>query len=117
MFLEVTYLPSLPANGELFTWKNIDTVGWSIVIRGRGFGFSLSDKVSPIFTFSIPATAIISPDSSVSTLTLSNPLNVYSAESFMLFIVFSSVHKLYFSFIFKEPLSKRPIATCPTYES
>ena len=33
---EVTYLPSLPANGELFTIKFIETVGSSIFTNGSG---------------------------------------------------------------------------------
>ena len=82
MFLEVTYLPSLPAKGPLFTWKNIETVGSSISILGRGLGSLLLEIVSPIWTLSIPAIAIISPDSSVSTFTFSSPLNVYMAENF-----------------------------------
>ena len=116
-FLDVTYLPSLPANGELFTLKNIETVGWSIEILSSGIGFSLSDIVSPIFIFSKPATAIISPDSSISTLFFSNPLKVYKAENFWLLKMLSSVHKLYCLLISNIPLSSLPIAIWPTYGS
>jgi len=41
----------------------IATVGSSTLIRGNGIGSSLDEIVSPIFAFSIPAIAIISPDS------------------------------------------------------
>ena len=47
-----------------------------ISILGNGFGFSLSEILSPIFILSIPATAIISPASSSFTLIFFRPLNV-----------------------------------------
>ena len=43
---------------------------------GNGFGFSLSEILSPIFILSIPATAMISPASSSFTLIFFKPLNV-----------------------------------------
>tara|TARA_Y100000780_G_scaffold182853_1_gene168917 strand:+ start:43 stop:207 length:165 start_codon:yes stop_codon:yes gene_type:complete len=54
----------------------METVGSSIIILGRGVGFSLSDIVSPILIFSIPAIAIISPASRLSTFIFFNPLKV-----------------------------------------
>ena len=48
--------------------------------------------MSPIVIFSIPATAIISPASSLSTLFFFKPLNVYRAENLCPDVVFSSPH-------------------------
>ena len=53
----VTYLPSRPANGPSFTRKIIDIVGSSTWMRGRAFGFSGSQSVSPMPRSSMPATA------------------------------------------------------------
>ena len=58
---EVTNFPSLPANDEVLIEKTIDTVGSSTAMRGRGFGSSASEIVSPIVTSSIPAIATMSP--------------------------------------------------------
>ena len=74
-----------------------------MLIRGKAIGSILSDRVSPILMSSIPATAIISPDSKLSTDSFSNPLNVYRAESFKLFLIPSSVQRLYLSLICKVP--------------
>ena len=60
-FREVTYVPSRPANGEVFTVNSMAIVGSSIVMCGSGAGFSASVMVSPIVMPSTPATAIISP--------------------------------------------------------
>ena len=58
---EVTYVPSRPANGEVFTVNCIAMVGSSIVMCGSGAGFSASVIVSPIVMPSTPATAMMSP--------------------------------------------------------
>ena len=88
--LVVKYFPSLPAKGLLLTQNNIETVGSSISILGRGSGFSFEETVSPMVMFSSPATAIMSPDSSLFTLIFFSPLNVYRAENFCPDTVFSS---------------------------
>ena len=61
IFLEVTCLPSIPANGPLFTEKIIPTVGSSTMIRGNGRGSIAEVIVSPIVKSSRPATIAISP--------------------------------------------------------
>ena len=73
----VTYLPSSPANGELFTIKFIESVGSSIATKGSGVGSDASAMVSPISTSSIPATAMISPVPASSTSMRFSPWNVY----------------------------------------
>ena len=59
---EVTYLPSLPANGESFTIKFILIVGSSIFTKGSGSICSGSHAVSPMFKSGTPATQIRSPN-------------------------------------------------------
>mmetsp|Transcript_7851 Transcript_7851/g.13462 ORF Transcript_7851/g.13462 Transcript_7851/m.13462 type:complete len:216 (-) Transcript_7851:1117-1764(-) len=60
-FLLVTYLPSRPANGLVFTQNSMRTVG-SWTLRGMsGLTLSLSQTVSPIDTSSRPVTATMSP--------------------------------------------------------
>ena len=75
-FRDVKYFPSWPEKGPSLTWKYIESVGSSIDMRGSGLGVSLSVSVSPILIPSMPAIAIISPDSNWSTLIFSNPLKV-----------------------------------------
>jgi len=45
----------------------METVGSSTFIRGKGFGLSFEEIVSPITTLSNPANAIMSPDTTFST--------------------------------------------------
>ena len=73
MFREVTYLPSWPANGELFTENTMLTVGSSTLTGGSGTGFSGSAIVSPMFTSSNPARATRSPGPACCTSTRSRP--------------------------------------------
>ena len=58
---EVTYLPSLPANGDTLAEKSIDTVGSSMRISGSATGFSMGATVSPMSIVSMPAMATIWP--------------------------------------------------------
>jgi hypothetical protein len=60
-WVEVTYLPSRPANGETLDENSIDTVGSSTRIGGRASGLSRSAIVSPISIVSMPAMATRSP--------------------------------------------------------
>src|SRR5699024_1918336 len=59
----VTYLPSLPANGESFTMKFMLMVGSSILTNGSGSTQFGSQIVSPILRSGMPATHTISPRS------------------------------------------------------
>src|SRR5215472_9643744 len=59
--VEVTNFPSRPEKGETLEEKSMDTVGSSMCMTGSATGFSGSLTVSPISTFSMPATATISP--------------------------------------------------------
>ena len=52
----------------------------ALIVAG-GMKYSWKDEYWTV-VLSIPAIAIISPDSSVSTFTFSRPLNVYIAENF-----------------------------------
>src|ERR1700722_7913485 len=61
-FREVRKVPSLPANGESLTEKNMLNVGSSILTYGYGAGNSGSQSVVPIIGgLSNPVTATISP--------------------------------------------------------
>ena len=72
---DVPVLTSLPANGEVLTWKVIVTVGSSTLNGGNATTFSGSHKVSEICNSSIPENAIISPACASLTSTRSKPLN------------------------------------------
>ncbi len=71
----------------------METVGLSIIILGKGLGSSFDEIVSPIFIPLSPATATISPASTLLTETLLNPLNVYNAVNLLLGVMDSSPHK------------------------
>ena len=58
---EVTYLPSLPANGESLTEKVISTVGSLILTKGRGCTLLGSQIVLPMEISGRPANATMSP--------------------------------------------------------
>ena len=73
MLREVTNLPSLPANGELFTWNVIVTVGSSTESGGSASTAFGSQIVSEMFNASIPVTQMISPAEASSTSTRSRP--------------------------------------------
>ena len=60
-WVEVTNLPSRPANGETLEEKSMATVGSSMCMTGSATGFSGSAMVSPISMASMPATATMSP--------------------------------------------------------
>ena len=72
-WVEVTNLPSLPANGDTLAEKSIDTVGSSMRISGSATGFSGSAMVSPISMASMPATATMSPAEASATSTRLRP--------------------------------------------
>ena len=77
-FREVTYLPSRPAKGELFTRKFMDTVGSSIFTKGRGSTQLTSQAVWPMFRSAMPETAMMSPSRALSCSTRFRPSNWYS---------------------------------------
>ncbi len=58
---DVRNLPSRPANGELLTLKNIETVGSSTATACMPSGASASAIVSPMLRSSIPETQTMSP--------------------------------------------------------
>ena len=68
----VSFLPSVPASGEVLIPITIESEGSSTVITGSGRGSSGSARVSPIVTSSIPATAMISPGPASSASTRSS---------------------------------------------
>ncbi len=72
-WVEVTYLPSFPANGDTLAENSMDTVGSSMRITGRATGFSASATVSPISMDSMPATATMSPAEASGTSTRFSP--------------------------------------------
>ncbi len=57
----MTNLPSRPAKGELLTLNWMAIVGSSMVIGGNGWGFSTSQKLSPMVMPGMPAMATMSP--------------------------------------------------------
>ncbi len=59
---DVTYCPSRPAKGEVFTVNCIAIVGSSMAMCGSGDGFSTLVIVSPMVMPSTPATATMSPE-------------------------------------------------------
>ena len=56
-YIEVTYLPSLPANGEVLTWKVMVTVGSSTDSGGSASTAVLEQMVSEIFSSPRPVIA------------------------------------------------------------
>ena len=94
--LEVTNLPTLPANGLLLTIKFIDNVGFSISIFGRGSTWLTSQIVSPIDISGQPATITISPKyASLTSLllipSLTNILVILSLVNSPLFLEIATV--------------------------
>ena len=63
MCLDVTNLPTLPANGDLFTMKYMERVGSSMWIISSGIGSAGSQIVSPMEISEIPDITTMSPDS------------------------------------------------------
>ena len=75
IILDVTFDPSRPAKGELFTLSVIAIVGGSIGVDCRGTVTALLQIVSATEVFSIPEIATISPASAISIGIFSIPLN------------------------------------------
>jgi len=80
---EVTYWPSLPANGEVLMVKTIVRVGSSILSGSRGAGLARSVIVSPIWMPSTPAMATMSPAFTSSASSRSRPRKVKSLVIFV----------------------------------
>ena len=74
MCLEVTNVPSFPANGPSFTLNVIDTVGSSMSTNGIFSGLFMSQIVSPMFMSLIPESATMSPAFTSSTSTFFKPM-------------------------------------------
>ena len=73
----VTYLPSRPDSGDVFTPNVIRSVGASTSSRGSGRGSAGSVSVSPIVTSGRPATDTMSPGPASSMSTRSMPWAVW----------------------------------------
>ena len=71
-------MPSRPANGELLTMKNIETVGSSTATAWMPSGAAASAIVSPMLRPSMPETQTMSPAVASSTSMRSSPANVSS---------------------------------------
>ena len=69
----VTYFPSRPERGEVFTPSVMRRVGASTSRRGSGRGSAGSVIVSPMVTSGIPASATMSPGPASSMSTRSMP--------------------------------------------
>ena len=113
IFREVTYFPSRPAKGLLFTMNIIDTVGSSIFTKGRGSTHSGSQAVSPIFRSVIPDTAIRSPRAADWASTLFKPSNWYILVILACLVVPSLWHRTTLWPVFTWPRSTLPVATVP----
>ena len=72
----VTYLPSRPANGPLFTMKSTEIVGSSTAMPASRSGASTAVKVLPISMVSKPESATMSPVPATSTSTRLSPSKV-----------------------------------------
>ena len=74
MLREVTYLPSLPAKGEVLTWKVMVRVGSSTVKAGIASTAPTAQIVSEIFSSPKPVIATMSPALAISTSVRSRPM-------------------------------------------
>ena len=115
--LDVTNLPSLPANGPLFTLNVIETVGSSISINSIASGLFTSAIVSPISIPVSPVTATISPADADSVSTLSNPSYVYNLPIFIFSTLPSLWHIATVCPLCIVPRSILPIPILPVYSS
>ena len=70
---EVTNLPSLPQNGEVFTWKVMLIVGSSTDSKGKPSTSVGQQTVSEIFNSPKPVSAIMSPAKPSAISRRSNP--------------------------------------------
>jgi hypothetical protein len=113
MLRDVTQRPSLPAKGEVFTEKIMDSVGSSMWRMSRGDGFSTDVTVSPIPMPSKPARATISPQSAFSTALRSSPSNPYSFVTFVVCRVPSFLATATWSPTATRPEKMRPMARRP----
>ena len=117
IFLEVTYFPSLPANGLLLTINSIETVGSSIFTNGSGSAFSGAQTVSPIFKSAIPDTHTISPSAALAVSTRLSPSNWYSFVIFTFLSLPSRQHSTAACPPLTRPRSTLPIPILPIYSS
>ena len=110
---EVTYWPSRPAKGEVFTVNCMAMVGSSITMRGSGAGFSTEVMVSPMVMPSTPATATISPSSVCSISTRRSPLKLNSLVMCVFCSEPSSLAMATSSPVRRVPLKTRAMASRP----
>ena len=112
-FRDVTYCPSRPATGDVFTPKIIDTVGSSIAGGGIATGCSTDAIVSPMVMSSMPARQTMSPAAACSISTRLRPSNAKSLVTFVCWLAPPSFMTTTGSFSFTVPLKMRPIAMRP----
>jgi hypothetical protein len=113
MLREVTYWPSRPASGELFTDICMAMVGSSMTISGSGAGFSMLVMVSPMVMPSTPAMATMSP---VSVLSMSVRLRPLKLKSLVILAFCSEPSRLEMATSwpkFRVPLKTRAMARRP----
>ncbi len=113
MLREVTYWPSRPALGDVFTPKIIDTVGSSIAVGGIASRSSGSAIVSPMVMSSIPARHTMSPADACWMSTRFNPSKANSLVTRVSWARPSSLQTATGSPIRTWPLKTRPMAIRP----
>ena len=110
IIVEVTFVPSNPANGEVFTVIVIDIVGGSIGVDFKGVKIEVSQIVSATDACFKPAIQIISPASTRSTGTLSVLLKRNSFVSLFFSIIIPSKFTAWTFAL----TSTKPCSTLPT---
>ena len=109
----MTYWPSRPASGDVFTPRTTETVGSSTRILGIRRGFSGSVIVSPIVMSSIPAKQMMSPAAARSTSVRVNPSNMNSFVTRVVSIAPFSLQTAIVSPSATRPSKIRPMAIRP----
>ena len=112
-FRDVTYWPSRPAIGDVFTPRTTETVGSSTRILGIGRGLSGSVIVSPIVMSSIPARQMMSPAAAWSTSVRVNPSNMNNFVTRVVSIASFSLQTAIVSPSATRPSKIRPMAIRP----
>ena len=109
----VTYRPSRPDIGDVFTPKTIETVGSSTCSAGIGRGSSGPVMVSPMVMSSMPARQMMSPAAARWTSIRSRPLKTYSFVTRVRSILPVTLETAIVSPVATRPLTMRPIAMRP----
>ena len=111
---EVTFLPSRPPKGPLLMENSMEIVGGSIATNGRASVSGEPPRVSPMFTFSNPATPTILPATPTAESVVPSP----EYSNMRVTLPETQVPPLWWSQtvspFFTEPEVIRPMATRPT---